>query len=451
MPSASILLTPGNDPFDTSDTLPAALSQATALFAQELDSLKFTLADTHNPAQTDLNVLITHKVSEQDYALFSEDQGSHSDWVVVSDGSPSQWLDKMMAEGVAFHFRTPLDHSYIKEVLQELASEYRLRHSKPSNLAPHTSNLDQYGLLLGSSNAMRKLYRLIRRVSRTDANVLLVGESGCGKELAARTIHQQSPRVHAPFIAINCAALSQELVESELFGHEKGAFTGASQQHIGFFEQGGNGTLFLDEITEMPLELQSKLLRVLETGEFRRVGSEVTRHTRVRVVAATNRIPADAIDNGHLREDLYFRLAHFPIQLPPLRERGDDVIELAHHFLATRNEETGTSKFFSDAVINIIKSHQWPGNVRELRHRVERAHILSLGAITPEDFSNEALESEASDNATLAAGMSIREAERQLIMNTLTACQQNKTNAAQMLGISVKTLYNKLEQYEQAE
>ena len=297
---------------------------------------------------------------------------------------------------------------------------------------------------------MHKLYRLIRRVSQTDASVFLIGESGCGKEVAARTIHEQSERANEPMVSVNCAALAADLIESELFGHEKGAFTGAVNQHIGFFEQGGNGTLLLDEITEMPLALQSKLLRVLESGEFRRVGSDVVRQSKVRIIAATNREPEEAIEAGFLREDLYFRLAHFPIKLPPLRQRDNDVIELAKHFLAYRNEATNSGKVFSDEVLDIFAQYSWPGNVRELKHCVERAHILAEDVITVADLPDFGNGHAAVEN-DIGPGTSIKDAEKSLILSTLEACHQNKTKAAKQLGITVKTLYNKLDQYGQLE
>lgn len=258
---------------------------------------------------------------------------------------------------------------------------------------------------------MHKLYRLIRRVSQTDANVFLIGESGCGKEVAARTIHEQSERANEPMVSVNCAALAADLIESELFGHEKGAFTGAVNQHIGFFEQGGNGTLLLDEITEMPLALQSKLLRVLESGEFRRVGSDVVRQSKVRIIAATNREPEEAIEAGFLREDLYFRLAHFPIKLPPLRQRDNDVIELAKHFLAYRNKATNSGKVFSDEVLDIFAQYSWPGNVRELKHCVERAHILAEDVITVADLPEFNNGQSAIEN-DIGPGTSIKDAEK---------------------------------------
>lgn len=404
------------------------------------------LADYRYTAE--LVIFSPNQMSEADYKLFEKHPLQNTaDWILLSEGSPNSWLDMMMSHGAAYHFRQLEDFGPLLDVVRELSDELQQLTQCPQK-AIFSSSLDQYGSLLGSSAAMHKLYRLMRRVSQIDANVLLIGESGCGKEIAARTIHEQSPRAAEPMICVNCAALASELVESELFGHEKGAFTGAVNQHIGFFEQGGRGTLLLDEITEMPLALQSKLLRVLESGEFRRVGSDVVRQSRVRVIAATNRHPEQAIEDGFLREDLYFRLAHFPIQIPPLRQRGNDIIELANHFLAYRNQATNSAKVFSAAVLQAFANYSWPGNVRELKHCVESAHILAETTITTDDLPNFSV-NQINKESVIGPGTSIKEAEKSLILSTLDACEQNKTLAAKQLGITVKTLYNKLEQYNQ--
>lgn len=425
-----------------------------AKLSKELSTCSFSLiqvadlTDHNYPA--DLVIYAPQQAVEDDYKLF-ETHPLHNtaDWILLSDGAPNKWLDMMMSKGVAYHFRQMRDFSPLREIAQEFAEEFKQLKQKRHS-ATLTSSLDQYGSLLGSSAVMHKLYRLIRRVSQTDANVFLIGESGCGKEVAARTIHEQSERANEPMVCVNCAALAADLVESELFGHEKGAFTGAVNQHIGFFEQGGNGTLLLDEITEMPLALQSKLLRVLESGEFRRVGSDIVRRSKVRVIAATNREPEEAIEAGFLREDLYFRLAHFPIKLPPLRQRDNDVIELAKHFLAYRNEATGAGKVFADEVLDMFSRYSWPGNVRELKHCVERAHILAEEVITVADLPDFGTNSPVLESS-IGPGTSIKDAEKSLILSTLEACQHNKTQAAKQLGITVKTLYNKLEQYGEIE
>jgi len=230
--------------------------------------------------------------------------------------------------------------------------------------------------LLGNSVAMQEVFRLIERVGPTDAGVLLTGESGSGKELAAQMIHECSARRDRPFLAINCGAIPPGLIEAELFGYEKGSFTGAVRAHAGVFERADGGTLLLDEVTEMPLDMQTRLLRVLESRKFYRVGANTEYTSDVRVIAATNRCPLSAVQAGQLREDLLYRLAVFPIDMPPLRDRGDDVELLANHFLAELNAQSGAQKRLSAHARMTLKQHSWPGNVRELKNCIERAFIL---------------------------------------------------------------------------
>jgi DNA-binding NtrC family response regulator len=246
---------------------------------------------------------------------------------------------------------------------------------------PKSDKLNCFGLLYGSSSAMQTVYDLIERVCETEATVLIVGESGSGKELVANTIHRKSARAKQPFVAVNCGAIPATLIEAELFGYEKGAFTGAAKTHRGYLERATGGTLFLDEITEMPMEMQVRLLRVLETGTFCRVGGDQEMRAQARIIAATNRDPATAVADNHLREDLMYRLAVFPIELPPLRARGDDIELLARHFLAALNAEAGTSKAFSRESLSMLRTHLWPGNVRELKNCVQRAFILGDDAV----------------------------------------------------------------------
>ena len=257
-------------------------------------------------------------------------------FLMSRDDDPRQ-IRRGIRAGANYFFAKPLDAAYLVELLRDIENELQADQTDadPSNVPV----LDQFGHLRGSSRPMRKLYRVLRKVAPTLASVLVVGESGTGKELVARTLHEFSERAGGPFITMNCSAIPAELFESELFGHEKGSFSGAVQQHAGYFERADGGTLFLDELTEMPLELQVKLLRLLEVSRFRRVGGEEDLDSDVRIVAATNRDPEDAIDEGLLREDLYYRIASFPIHLPPLRDRQSDPVGLAHFFLARLNEE----------------------------------------------------------------------------------------------------------------
>jgi len=308
--------------------------------------------------------------------------------------------------------------------------------------------------LLGHSEPMQQLYQQIRRVAPTEITTLLVGESGTGKELAAQALHALSRRRREAFVAVNCGAISPNLIESELFGHERGSFTGAERQHKGYFERADKGTLFLDEITEMPLDLQVKLLRVLETGQFMRVGTNRDIACDVRVIAATNRDPDQAVAEGRLRQDLYYRLSVFPIELPPLRERGEDVLFLANRFLDEQNADAGTSKRFSQAACEAIQRYRWPGNVRELKNFVRRAYIMADGdELQADTLVPQVAPGPDEDEAgkiVVPVGVTLAEADRRLILATLERCGGIKKTAAEVLGISAKTLYNRLEEYDLA-
>jgi DNA-binding NtrC family response regulator len=307
------------------------------------------------------------------------------------------------------------------------------------------------GSVLGRSSAMRATFDLIQRVAGTEATVLITGESGVGKELVAELIHELSPRSAGPMVAINCGSIPASLIEAELFGYEKGSFTGATRSHAGVFERANHGTLLLDEITEMPLEMQTRLLRVLETGRFFRVGGTEEIRIDIRVVAATNRDMSDAVREKQLREDVMYRLAVFPIHVPPLREREDDIRLLAENFLERLNREAGTAKRFSEASIRTLGEHNWPGNVRELKNAVERAFIMGDTSLelAPVLVSrdNGFADSDSIQGIHVPLGSRLDEAERSLIVATLEHYDGNKRRAAQVLGCSLKTLYNKLNAY----
>jgi DNA-binding NtrC family response regulator len=309
--------------------------------------------------------------------------------------------------------------------------------------------LARFGRLVGSSAAMQRVYDEILRVATTDATVFLVGESGTGKELAAESLHALSTRRAKPFLPVNCAALSPGLVESELFGHERGSFTGADRRRAGVFERAEGGTLFLDEITEMPLELQVKLLRVLESGRLCRVGGDELIDVDVRVIAATNCDPEEAVTQGQLRGDLYYRLMVFPVTLPPLRKRPDDIEAIAEHYLERLNQGAETDKCFAESARSELLRHHWPGNARELRNAVNRAFILAPAEITPECFPLRPLGETGVDEESLGieVGMSVAEAERRLVLATLEHLGGNKKKTAEILGISVKTVYSRLSVY----
>lgn len=315
------------------------------------------------------------------------------------------------------------------------------------------------GSLVGSSKKMQEIFRQIEMVAPSTASVLVTGESGTGKELVARTIHTQSSRGDKPFVAINCAAIPETLIESEIFGHEKGAFTGALERRVGCFELAEGGTLLLDEIGEMPIGTQAKLLRVLEDHKLRRLGSKTETSVDVRVVAATNKIPEEAVAKGELRNDLYYRLNVFSIHMPPLREHKEDLGDLVKTLIAEMDAKHNRSvAMVSEAVMNIFVQYSWPGNVRELRNVLERAVIVCEGSVIetrhlPPGFGQvtpkpPVLEANA---VRLGVGTTVGEAERLLIFKTLESTNNNKTRAAEILGISLKTLHNKLKEYSQSE
>jgi len=314
-----------------------------------------------------------------------------------------------------------------------------------------------FGHLWGRSETMERVYEQISRVAGTAVTVFVTGESGTGKELVARTVHDLSRRRKRPFVAVNCGAISPNLIESELFGHEKGSFTGADRQHQGFFERAHGGTLFLDEITEMPLELQVKLLRVLETGTFMRVGSTQIQEADVRIIAASNRPPEQAVESGRLREDLLYRLNVFPVDLPPLRDRREDVALLAAHFLAEVNASEGGAKRLSPAALAKLASWRWPGNVRELRNAVQRAYVMAVGDTIGDEWlpgevparrvDHGRAGADGGDAISVPVGSSIAQAERQLILATFAHCGRNKERTAAVLGVSLKTLYNRLKEF----
>jgi DNA-binding NtrC family response regulator len=308
-----------------------------------------------------------------------------------------------------------------------------------------------FGRMIGSTGGMRRVYRTIEQAAPTSASVLINGDSGTGKELVAQTIHILSPRASAPFIAINCAAIPETLLESEIFGHEKGAFTGASERRQGCFELADHGTLFLDEIAEMTPATQVKLLRVLQERTFRRLGGRQEQKVDVRVIAATNQDPAEAVRKGKLREDLFYRLNVFAIALPALRERKEDLPLLTQSFLAEFNARNGKSiAGVNHDAMRILEAYNWPGNVRELRNVIERATILAdTQFIEPRHLPNVLVASgeTARPALSLAPGTTVEEAERRLIQMTLEHTRDNKTRAAEILGISLKTVYNRLKEY----
>jgi two-component system, NtrC family, response regulator AtoC len=365
--------------------------------------------------------------------------------LITGHASVESAVDALRA-GATDYLVKPVDLERLRAILRRVPRTGELR-AEIGELRDELRKLGRFGHILGSSPPMQKLYDQLGRVAPTSATVLLIGESGTGKELAAQTIHDLSRRKKSPFLPLNCGAVSPQLIESELFGHEKGSFTGADRQHKGYFERAHGGTLFLDEITEMPQELQVKLLRVLETGQFMRVGTTTPISADVRLIAATNRNPETAVTDGKLREDLYHRLNVFPIAMPPLRERGTDIELLAQHFLDQLNKQESASKSFAPPAIAALYAHGWPGNVRELKNYVQRAFILADEIIDADLAPATVTAPETAPLLTVRVGTTLDDVSRRLIEATLAECG-SKRKAADMLGISLKTLYNRLAAYK---
>jgi DNA-binding NtrC family response regulator len=350
-------------------------------------------------------------------------------------------------EGAYDYLTKPIEPQRLKILLDKIVERQEtIREVKV--LRRQLRDSGSFGRMIGASPQMRKVYQIIEQAAPTAASVLIWGESGTGKELVAQTVHQLSPRAQAPFVPINCAAIPETLLESEIFGHERGAFTGALDRREGCFELADRGTLFLDEVAEMTPATQVKLLRVLQERTFRRLGGRTEQTVDVRVIAATNSTPLEAVKNSRLREDLYYRLNVFAIELPPLRQRKDDLPLLIQAFLTEFNTRNNKSVSAVDpAAMRVLEQYNWPGNVRELRNVIERAVILSTGDfIEPKHLPPLASTAAAASAPaiSLEPGVTVEEAERRLILLTLEHTRDNKTRAAEILGISLKTLHNKL-------
>jgi DNA-binding NtrC family response regulator len=379
--------------------------------------------------------------------------------VLTAFGNIETALSTVHELGAFWFLEKPLQPNVLRMILEKALEDRRLRtHAR--RLQDELASRGVLGELIGDSPAMLEVFRLLQQAAPTKATILITGESGTGKELAARAIHAISPRSAGPFFAINCAAMPESLIESELFGHEKGAFTGAVDRRPGVFELARGGTLLLDEIGEMPMNTQAKLLRVLEERKIRRLGASKEVDLDVRVVASTNRSLAGEIAKGNFREDLFFRLNIFEVHLPPLRERKQDIVALAADLIRTLNQKHECRVTdLAPEVMALFNRYDWPGNVRELRNVLERAVILTgEGTITtahlprafagmPVPVTTEA----ASEPEVLRPGMTIADAERDLIRMTLRHTANNRTRAAEILGISVKTLFNKLREYGESE
>jgi DNA-binding NtrC family response regulator len=362
-----------------------------------------------------------------------------------------------MRMGAYDYITKPIDTNRLRTILSNASALLGTR-AELEAARRRLRDTGSLGQLSGSSRRMQEIFRLIEMVAPSTASVLITGASGTGKELVARTIHELSPRRDRPFVAINCAAIPETLMESEIFGHEKGAFTGALERRTGCFELAEGGTLLLDEIGEMAIGTQAKLLRVLEDRKLRRLGSKVETGVDVRVLAATNKVPDEAVARGELRSDLYYRLNVFNIHMPPLREHKEDISGLVQLLLAEMGARHGRKVgAVSEAVLNQFNAYSWPGNVRELRNTIERAVIVCDSGVIetkhlPPGFGQAPLRTATTDPdaVRLGVGTTVEEAERMLILKTLEATSNNKTRAAEILGISLKTLHNKLKEYGSA-
>ncbi len=377
--------------------------------------------------------------------------------VLTAQGSIERAVEAMKMGAYDF-IQKPIDPTRLKTILAN-ASRQRAMERELEVTRRRLRESGFLGSLVGSSRKMQEMFAMIERVAPSNVSVLITGESGTGKELVARTLHELSPRKSKPFVAVNCAAIPETLIESEIFGHEKGAFTGAMERRAGCFELAEEGTLLLDEIGEMPVGTQAKLLRVLEDKKLRRLGSKVETPMDVRVLAATNKNPEDAVAAGQLRGDLYYRLNVFNLHMPPLREHKEDIPAIIDTMLNDMNAKHDRHVRGLDAeLLQKLIAHDWPGNVRELRNTVERAVILcgegSLETLhLPPGFGERTMRpvtaepAESSSGVHVEVGTTVDEAERKLIVKTLESTHNNKTRAAEILGISLKTLHNKLKEY----
>ncbi len=407
------------------------------------------LLDLHLPDGSGTELIVESTLDPAPESILITGQASVDTAVDALRGGASDYLTK------------PLDLPRLKMILGNVTRTRGLK-AELGTLRGALRRLGRFGQLVGGSPRIRELFDAMARVAPTDATVLLIGETGTGKEVVAQTLHELSPRAARPFVAINCGAISPHLIESELFGHEKGSFTGADRRHTGVFERADGGTLFLDEITEMSLDLQVKLLRVLETSQVQRVGGTEAIAIDPRVIAATNRPPAQAVADGRLREDLYYRLNVFPLVVPPLRERPGDVEALALHFLAEIAEREQRPRRFTPAALKRLADHAWPGNVRELKNAVQRAAILGDEEIGPDALPLDGGETVIAPDAAspgpvnranglrFAPDTPLATVERAMILAAIEHSEGDKKRAAVTLGISVKTLYVRLREYKAA-
>jgi DNA-binding NtrC family response regulator len=393
-----------------------------------------------------LTDLVMPKMSGLELLRALKEQGEHTTTVILTAQGTVETAVEAIKQGAYDYLTKPVDLQRLRILLAKIVERHEtLREVQV--LRRQLREQGAFGPMIGNSLEMRKIYHIIEQAAPTDASVLISGESGTGKELVAQTIHRLSPRADSPYVPINCAAIPETLLESELFGHEKGAFTGAMERRPGCFELANHGTIFLDEVAEMTPPTQVKLLRVLQERTFRRLGGRTEQAVDIRVIAATNADPPEAVQRGKLREDLFYRLNVFAIGLPPLRDRKEDLPLLIQSFIGEFNARNNRSVAAVDErAMRILERYSWPGNVRELRNVMERATIVAEGRFIEVKDLPTLVDSGASGQpgTGLHAGTTVEEAERQLIQLTLQHTNDNKTRAAELLGISLKTLHNKL-------
>ncbi len=421
-----------------------------ALTLLKEETIPLALVDLNMPGRTGLEILKEVK-----------SQNISTEVIIITGQGTIDTAVEAMKEGAYDYLTKPVQPKRLRSIVPKALERYELvannRNLAEKNQSLSAENeklelaLEKLSKMIGEHDTMVQVNEIIDAVADTTASVLITGESGTGKELVAQAIHNKSSRNKSPFIAVNCSAFPRDLLESELFGHEKGAFTGAVKEKAGCFEMADNGTLFLDEIGEMPADTQAKLLRVLEEKNFRRLGGMKEISVDVRVVAATNRDIKAALDDGTLREDLYFRLSVMDVELPPLRDRISDLPLIANEFINNFNNKNNKQvKGFSDECLDILKKYHWPGNVRELRNLIERAVILCKGdTIAVEHLPKHIfyLNENSGEGDSIQLGKPLEEIEKEVIYKTLEMTNNNKTKAAQVLGISLKTMHNKLNKY----
>ncbi|HEU4597442.1 MAG TPA: sigma-54 dependent transcriptional regulator [Pyrinomonadaceae bacterium] len=424
-------------------------ARAAAQELQRAAPFRLVLTDLRMPHGSGLDVLRAAKAADPDLPVV----------LMTAYGSVDEAV-QAMKDGAHDFLQKPVDSNHLLLLVGRALEQARLR---TENVMLREEWSRRYGFprIIGESEAIKRAVAETQRVATTDTNVLLLGESGTGKELFARAVHHLSHRRDRAFVAVNCAAIPETLIESELFGHERGSFTGATERRPGKFELAAGGTIFLDEIGELPVSAQSKLLRAIEEKTVDRIGGRAPVSVDVRVVAATNRDLKEAAERGDFRRDLYFRLAVFPVEIPPLRERGDDVVLLARHFAAQFGKEMRKREAtLSEAAIAALRTHSWPGNVRELENAIERACILAdAPVLTPADLglpvagspgagvAEKGADLDLSGTLNEAVERAVRLVERRKIADALEAHGGNKTRAAEELGVSYKTLLTKIKDY----